>query len=106
MTSAKELIALTQTVTNEELIEHLNTLIRRPDGKSGNSLECAICQTDAWILTPYPEDNTRPVIASTPIPFSQNRATWYFPLSCENCGYTIFLEAQTVTRAVIKRRES
>jgi hypothetical protein len=106
MAAVKELTEATQTVKIDELMKFLNSSIRRPSGVTGNSLLCAICQTDSWILTPYPGDVTRPIITAHPIPFSNNRAQWYFPLSCGNCGYTIFFDAQTVTKSVLKRRES
>ncbi|EPC8058575.1 TPA: hypothetical protein ACV98Q_002252 [Yersinia enterocolitica] len=106
MTDVRELSKITQTVTIDELMNFINSTIRRPEGKSGNSLQCAICQTDSWTLTPYPGDVKKPVITSHPIPFSQQRAIWYFSFSCENCGYTIFLDAQTVTKSIVKGRES
>ena len=106
MASAKELTELTQKITTEELVTFLNDVVRRPDGVSGDAMKCAVCQADEWMLSPYPGDNTRPVVVSHPIPFSQNQALWYFPMNCRNCGHTVFFDALTVTRAISERRES
>lgn len=104
MASAKELIELTQTVKIDEFVSYLNSLVRRPEGVTGNSLTCAVCQADEWIMLPYPGDNSRPIVVSHPIPFSQNQAVWYFTMNCRNCGYTMFFDAQVATKAIVDRR--
>lgn len=56
--------------------------------------DCAVCGKDDWQLRNFPEEVTRPMLVAHPIPYSKNLACWYFPISCKNCGYTMFFDAK------------
>lgn len=106
MLSPKELAELTLTVTAEEFMDFLNTKATPSDGETAKSLRCNVCQSTEWGLAPYPGGTVRPILTSHPIPFSKGSAVWYFPISCSNCGYTLFFDAQTVTKSVSEGRKS
>lgn len=106
MTSGKELIELTQSITFDELMGFVSDKIKRPKGVEGDSFACPVCQSREWSTLPYPGSTNRPIITSHPIPYSKSQATWYFPLNCDNCGYTIFLDARIVATAISERRKS
>lgn len=104
--SPQELAELTLTVTAEEFMEFLKSKAKPLDGGTAESLRCVVCQSAAWALAPYPGATARPVLTSHPIPFTKGTALWYFPISCSNCGHTLFFDAQTVTKSVSEGRKS
>ncbi|EPC7543827.1 hypothetical protein ACR2Y1_001883 [Morganella morganii] len=44
------------------------------------------------------------MLVANPIPLTKNFAAWYFTVSCSTCGYSMFFDAQLVSRNIEKLR--
>lgn len=50
-------------------------------------LQCPMCRTSMWIV-PSREDNPELMaILTMPIPMSNGRGMWIYPVYCKECGY-------------------
>lgn len=93
---------LTLSVTAVELIGYLKKVLE-PVGREKTKFECHFCKSDDWMLKPFPGETDKPLVVAHPIP-QKNLSDWYFPVSCRECGYTMFFDAQKVSFAIEKQR--
>lgn len=93
---------LTLSVTADELIGYLKRILE-PVDKEKTHFECHFCKSNEWIIKNFPGDSERPLLVSHPIP-QKNLSAWYFPVSCRECGYTMFFDGQSLTVAIDKQR--
>lgn len=94
------------SVTQEEFASFIKAMARAREGKTGKPFYCPVCTNEHWVAYPYPDKIGMPVVIANPIPSAQHRSVWYFPISCKTCGYAINLDAITVTKHILKLRES
>lgn len=93
---------ITTSITSDELIAYLKKVLEA-DGDDEAKFECHYCKSKEWLIKAYPGDADRPLLVAHPIP-QKNLSAWYFPVSCRECGYTMFFDGQFVTRAIDKQR--
>lgn len=102
--SNKTLQDLTLALSPDDVIGFLQKTLNHDDPEK--FLDCAVCGKDDWQLRSYPNDLNRPMLLAQPIPQSKNLACWFFPVSCKNCGYTIYFDAQTVTEKLNPKEDN
>ncbi|MDK4215922.1 hypothetical protein [Pantoea agglomerans] len=91
---------VTLSITPEELISYFTKILEPSEAKEQQGYKCVFCQSNEWNIQPSPVDPSRPMIVSQPIPKSKNLASWYFPVGCHKCGYTMFFDAAAVTHEI------
>lgn len=102
-TSKPKLQDITASITSDELIAYLKK-IQESDKNRDVKFECHYCKSEEWLIKPYPGDADRPLLVAHPIP-QKNLSAWYFPVSCRECGYAMFFDAQLVAVAIEKQRK-
>ncbi|EPV3838501.1 TPA: hypothetical protein ACRRX3_002797 [Morganella morganii] len=99
----QRLVELTASITAQELAEFLKRTIEPVEGEDKN-FRCHFCKSDKWHIKPYPGSEDKPMLVANPIPLTKNFAAWYFTVSCSTCGYSMFFDAQLVSRNIEKLR--
>ncbi|MGX9362203.1 hypothetical protein [Pantoea ananatis] len=94
----------TLSVTPDELIGYFKKILEPIEKEENRGYQCLFCKSNEWFIQPFPEDPNKPMIVSQPIPKSKNLASWYFPVGCSNCGYTMFFDAAKVTHDIKTQR--
>ncbi|ATM86715.1 hypothetical protein [Yersinia frederiksenii] len=101
--SNKTLQELTLALPSEKVVKFLLKTANHHDPEK--FMDCALCCKDDWQLRSSPDDVSKAILVAQPIPNSKNFACWYFPISCKNCGYTIYFDAQTVAEKLNQKEE-
>ncbi|MCW0310546.1 hypothetical protein NB694_000346 [Pantoea ananatis] len=95
---------VTLSITPDELIGYFTKILEPIEHAQQHGYQCLFCKSTEWFIQPFPEDPSRPMIVSHPIPKSKNLASWYFPVACRKCGYAMFFDAATVTHEIETQR--
>ncbi|MGP2538299.1 hypothetical protein [Pantoea eucalypti] len=96
---------VTLSITPDELVGYFKKILEPIEAEQQHGYQCMFCKCNEWVIQPFPEDTSRPMIVSQPIPKSKNLASWYFPIGCKKCGFTMFFDAATVTHEIENQRK-
>jgi hypothetical protein len=78
----------TISIKAQEFLDFLN--------HHGPESKCVFCGTGEYTVGPGP-DGEGALIVATPMPTHQSKGLWFFPASCNKCGYTAFFNAHVVS---------
>lgn len=73
-----------------------STYILSKKRKDKNLMNCPFCSKDSWIAQPSLTDPNKPIVLMMPVQNTKDASMWFFPLSCGNCGYSIYFNAKSV----------
>lgn len=96
---------VTFSITPDELIGYFRKILEPIENEQEHGYQCIFCKSHEWYIQPFPNTNDKPMIVSQPIPNSKNLASWYFPVGCKSCGFTMFFDAAKVTHEIELERD-
>lgn len=77
-------ISAALSLTRDKLADYFVSF----ESKHGDVI-CPVCRCSSWAILSRPETENSPAVLTIPLPMTQGRGMWIYPIMCSGCGYIL-----------------